>query len=220
MSKASPKLITQEARCSLLVDYYLLPLDFRDFRYALVKNGYEISPLRNLPPPPTQISYSGEIARFKETVVFANSESGEIGVTAKSVIDAYSSLGDLLKIIASEIGVDLTQKAKYYEVILHSRIETGKDPIKEISKTENKEYIDKFSKVVGDPLSSLSLRVGKKNCDRNKGDWLDIAIEPDPVYENKYHVGVFFTNPARDKTETFVKSLESNLISLVQLIEA
>ena len=219
MSKTTPRLITQEARYSLSVNDMILPLDFRDIRFALAKNGYELLPVRNMPPPPTQISYSGEIARFKETVVFANSEAGEIGVISRSVGDAFSSFGDLLKVLASEIGVNLGEKVKYYEAVLHCRAETGKKPTEEIAKAENKEFVSKFSEVLGENLSYLSVRLGKKDSSAKQRDWLDIAIDPDPIYDGMYHIGVIFRNPDQEKTETFVKKLENNLLKLIQLIE-
>jgi hypothetical protein len=197
----------------------ILPLDFRDIRFVLAKNGYELLPVRNLPPPPMQITYSGEIARFKENMVFANSEAGEIGVISRSVSDAYSSFGDLLKVLASEIGVNLRENVKYYEAILHCRVETGKKPAKEIAKAENKEFVNKFSEVLGENLSSLSIRLGKKDSSAKQRDWLDIAIDPDPIYDGMYHIGMIFRNPDQEKTETFVKNLENNLLKMIQLIE-
>jgi len=153
-----------------------LPLDFRDVRFALAKNGYELLPVRNLPPPPTQISYSGDIARFKETVGFANSEPGEMGVISRSVSDAYSSFGDLLKVLASEIGVNLREKVKYYEAILHCRVETGKKPTTEIAKAENKEFVNKFSEVLGENLSNLSIRLGKKDSSQSNENGLILPL--------------------------------------------
>ena len=220
MSKTIPRLITQEARYSLSVNDMILPLDFRDVRFALAKNGYELLPVRNLPSPPTQISYSGDIARSKETVVFANSEAGEIGVISRSVRDAYSSFGDLLNVLASEIGVNLRENVKYYEAVLHCRVETGKKPAKEIAKAENKEFVSKFSEVLGVNLSPLSIRLGKRDSSAKQRDWLDIAIDPDPIYDGMYHIGVIFRNTDQEKTETFVKNLENNLLKLIQLIEA
>lgn len=215
----TPKLITQEARYLLSMDYFL-PLDFRDFRQALAKNGYELVVVRNLPPPPNRIIFEGELARKKETVVIANSEAGEIGVVSRSLEEASTSFGDLIKLVKEEIGVDLHEKVKNYQIIVHYRLNTGKNPLEEISKTGNKEFVNKFSEIIGESLSSFSIRLAKKDSSVYQNDWIDIAIEPDLVYEDYYHIGVAYRNPNKDKIETFVKDLETNLMKLIKLIEA
>jgi hypothetical protein len=215
-----PKLITQEARYLMNMNYLILPLDFRDFRQALAKNGFELALVRNLPPPPTRISFSGEIARKKDTVIIADSEASEIGVISRSLGEASASFGDLLKIVTEEIGVDLSEKAKSYKIIVHYKLNTGKIPLKEIPKAENKEFVNKFSEIMGEGLSSFSIRLAKKDSSINKGDWLDIAIEPDLIYENYYHIGVVYRNSNKEKTEAFAKDLETNLMKLINHIEA
>lgn len=215
---SAPKLITQEARYFMLLDYLLL--DFRDLRQALAKNGYELVAVRNLPPPPTRIMFSGEIARKKETVISADSEAGQIGVIGRTLEEVRTSFNDLMKLIAEEIGIDLHTKVKNYEVSVHYRLNSGKVPLKEIPNAENKDFVRKFSEVMGENLSSFSIRLAKKDSSIYQGDWIDIAIEPDLVYENYYHVGVVFRNSNREKTETFVKDLETNVLKLIDLIEA
>lgn len=214
----APKLITQEARYFITLDF--LPLDFRDFRRALAKSGYELSIVRNLPPPPTRIIFSGEMARKKETLISADSEAGQIGVISRTMEEAHTSFDELIKLIADEIGVDLHARAKNYEISAHYRLATGKTPLKEIPKAENKEFITKFSGIMGENLSTFSIRLARKDSNINQGDWIDIAIEPDLVYEDYYHLGIVFRNSNREKTETFVKDLETNLLKLIELIEA
>jgi ribosome biogenesis protein Nip4 len=125
-----------------------------------------------------------------------------------------------MKLIAEEIGIDLHTKVKNYEVSVHYRLNSGKVPLKEIPNAENKDFVRKFSDVIGENLSSFSIRLAKKDSSIYQGDWIDIAIEPDLTYENYYHVGVVFRNSNREKTETFVKDLETNVLKLIDLIEA
>lgn len=93
-------------------------------------------------------------------------------------------------------------------------------PLKQIQKAENKEFVSKVSEIIGENLSTYSIRLAKKDSGSNEINWIDIAIEPDMVYENNYHIGVVFRNPDKEKTETFVKDLESNIIKISKLIEA
>lgn len=214
------KLVTREARFGLTLDYNFLPIDFRDLRQLLAKNGYELAPVRNLPPPPNRISFSGEIARKKDTIVSADSEAAEIGVIEQSLNQAVVSFFDLIKLITDELGVDLYKNLKDFQVSAHYIVDTGKLPLYEIPKTENKEFFAKFEEIVGESLSSFSIRLARKDSSINLGDWFDIAIEPDVINEKKYHIGVVYRNSSREKTERFVRDLEAKLLKMLDLIEA
>lgn len=89
MSVSEPKLVTQEARYLLFVGQMVLPVEFRELRAALAKNGFELGVVRNLPPPPSRLIFSGEIARKKETTIIADSEAGQIGVVSKSNLRCF-----------------------------------------------------------------------------------------------------------------------------------
>jgi hypothetical protein len=195
-------------------------VEFRELRQALAKNGFELSSVRNLPPPPARIIFSGEIGRKKEITIIADSEAGMIGVVSKSLSEGTVAFNDLVKIISDEIGVNLFEQVKNFEIVAHYKLNTGKVPLKEIPKVENKEFIGKCSEIMGESLSTFSIRLSKKDASINEGDWLDVAIEPDMVYENNYHVGVVCRNSDKAKTETFVKDLEKNILQLIKLVEA
>jgi hypothetical protein len=220
MSARVPKLTTQEARYGVNLDYIIFPLDFRDLRYALAKNGYELSPIRDLPAAPTRISYGGEIARTKETRVIVDSESGEIGAIDRLLQEASASFDNLAKVILSELGVDLNSKVKFYFLSVNYRVNTGKTPLKEIAKAENKEFVKKFNEIMNEDLSSFSIRICPKNANINDKNWFDIVIEPDVIDESRYHIGAVYRNSERKMIEAFAKNLESNLLKLVEFIEA
>jgi hypothetical protein len=173
-----------------------------------------------VPVAPTRISYGGEIARRKETIVIADSDSGEIGVIERLLQEAIASFGDLAKVILSELGVDLNSKVKFYFLSVHYRVNTGKTPLKEIAKADNKEFVKRFSEIMKEDLSSFSIRLCPKNANINDKNWFDIAIEPDVIDESRYHVGVVYRNSERKMIEAFAKNLESNLLKLVEFIEA
>jgi hypothetical protein len=219
LSGKAPKLMPQEARYIVVMDYMVLPLDFRDLRYALAKNGYELASAKNIAPPPTRIMYSGEIARMKETTVVADSESSEIGTVSRSLQEAYASFNDLAKIISSELDVDLNKKVKRYFVSAHYRVATGKLPLREIPRAENKEAVAKFSEIMGQNLSSFSIRLTPRDASLNQENWLEIAIEPDLLDESKYHVGIVYRNLEKGRTDVFVRDLEGNLLKIIKLIE-
>ena len=214
------ELITQEARYGVCLNHIIFPITFRELRNALAKNGYEISPIRiDLPSPPTRIAFSGEIARKEETSVRLNVENSNIGTVGRSLTEVTESFKELVKLVKTELGVNLHENVRFYQCNIHYNMETKKKPCNEIAKVENKEYFEKFAKVLGENLSSFSVRLVPRNMSPNQEEWLDIAIEPDVVNEKRYHIGVVFRNPDRETTENFVSKLENNLLNLIGIIE-
>ena len=128
-----------------------------------------------------------------------------IGVASKSLSEGSVALNDLVKIISDEIMVNLYEKVKYFEIQAHYKLNTGKTPLKECQ-NRDKEFIGKFSEILGESLSTFSIRLAKKDSRINQGDWIDVAIEPDMTYESNYHIGVVCRNSDKAKTETFVKA--------------
>lgn len=220
MSKKQPKVMTQEARYGVRLNYVLFPIDFRELRHALAKNGYELSPAERIPSPPTRLRFGGNVARKGETTVIVESDSGEIGVVGRYLQEAKDSFEELANVIDSELGISLYENVRFYWYIVHYEIDTGKTPRKEIPKTENKDYFEKFSRVLGEDFCSFSIRLAPKDAIPNRESWFDIAIEPAILNENLYHVGVVFRDPDKGKTETFVRDLENIILKLIKVIEA
>lgn len=219
MSKAQIKITTQEARYGVHLNYVIFPIDVRELRFALAKNGYELSNVGDIPPPPTRIRFSGEIARKAEATVIVVSDSSEIGIIGRSLQEVKASFEELAKIIGSEFGINLQENVRFYWCTVHYKINTGKMPHNEIAKAENKDYIAQFSRILGENLTSFSIRLAPKDAIPNQENWFDIAIEPDITSEKIYHVGVVFRNQERGKTETFVRDLENNMLKLIKVIE-
>src|SRR3990170_2151988 len=141
MSKSQTKTITQEARYGVRLDYVIFPIDLRELRQALAKNGYELLLVEGIPPPPTRISFGGEIARKAETRVIVESNSGEIGIVGRSLHEVKASFEELTRVIDAELGISLQEKVKFYWCVVHYKINTGKTPLVEIAKADNKDYI-------------------------------------------------------------------------------
>lgn len=220
MSSPEPRFLTQEAKCGVRLNLTLFPIDLRELRRALAKNGYELSSMGRLPSHPTRLGFSGEIARKTETSVIAESALGEIGVVGRSLGDVQTSFEELVEIVNSELRVNLYDNVRYYWYIIHYKVDTGKLPHRQIDKTANEEYMRKFGRILGRDLSSLSVRLVPKNAIANQDSWLDVTIEPDVINGKFYHVGVVFRDPDKGKAETFVKDIEDNLLALIGTIEA
>jgi len=220
MSNDKPKIMTQEARCGVRFNYVIFPIDFRELRHALAKNGYELSSIERIPPPPARISFGGDIARKQQTMVVVETDSGEIGVVGRSLQEAKDSFKELTDVVKSELGISLHENVRFYWFVVHYKIDTGKTPCNEIAKAENKDYISRFKQVLGEDISLFSIRLYPKGAIPNQENWFDIAIEPDIMNERFYHVGVVFRSSEKGKTETFLKDLEDILLKLIGIIEA
>ena len=219
MSGNQPKIKTQEARYGVQLDYVIFPIDVRELRRVLAKNGYELSRVEHMPSPPSRVSFSGEVARKAETSVILDSDSGEIGVIGASLQQVKDSFEELAGIVGAELDTTLHKNVGYYWCIAHYKINTGKVPLSQIAKAENKEYITRFSRILKKDLASFSVRLAPKNARINEPSWFDIAIEPDILNESVYHVGVVFREPSKNETETFVRNLENDILKLIQAIE-
>lgn len=219
MSRNLPKVSTQDARYGVRLDYVIFPIDFRELRRALARNGYELPQIERVPPAPARVSFSGEVARKAEATVIVDSDAGEIGIVGISLQQAQDSFEELVRVINSELGINIHENVGHYWCVVHYRVDTGKMPLDEIAKAENKDYTAKFNAILDENLSSFSIRLSPKNAVPNSNSWFDIAIEPDVLDEKMYHVGVVFRNPRKDKTETFVRNLETNMLKLIKVIE-
>jgi hypothetical protein len=121
MGVKSPKMMTQEVRYGVQLSHLIFPVDFRDLRFALAKNGYELSPVRELPPAPTRISFGGEIARKSETTIIADSEAGEIGVVGKSLQQAVACFGDLANVVAKLAALSNSDLARLKQTFIRHK---------------------------------------------------------------------------------------------------
>lgn len=215
------KISLQEFRYSLRSRYVIFPIDIRDFRDLLAKNGYELSPIRGqIPGRPLRIAFSGDIARKGENIVYMDTSEGTIGISGKSEKDAIEAFENITEIILSNLGFDLNTNAWFYEIVAHYIVRTSSSPLSGISKIiESNPISPKISAIIGEKTGSFSLRLSPKNSLPNSENWYDISIEQDVLLPEAYHVGVVFRNSNRKKVKNFASSVEIKIAELVKLIE-
>ncbi|MFQ6075411.1 MAG: hypothetical protein ACE5Z5_04665 [Candidatus Bathyarchaeia archaeon] len=210
-----------EATYRVRLGYVLFPLEFRELRDVLARNGYELAGLPGpIPPRPSRIGYGGEIARKDEYVVQIDSRECLVGISDKSIGTTFGAFRELTKVIKEGFGIDLNENVRYYDVVAHYNIDTGKKPVQEIDRViEGNSYFPKFDKILGEPTSLFSVRLVPKGSIPNQEEWFDISIEPDILKPQIYHVGVVFRNPDREKSIRFINNLEKTLVNLIKVIE-
>ncbi len=219
-SGSQSKIVTYDARWGVRLSNVIFPIDFRELRHALTRNGYELSAVpTGIPPPPTRIRYGGDIARKGEITVTVESDSGKVGVVGRSLQKAKVAFQELANLVETEVGVSLEKNVRFYWFIVHYRVNTGKTPRNEIAKGANNDYLTRFTELLGEDLTSFTIRLAPKNAVPDGENWFDIAIEPDVTDERSYHVGVVFRNSDKEKTERFVRDLENKILELIRIIE-
>jgi len=213
------KLMPKEARYSVRLSYVMFPLEFRDIRGTLAKRGFDLAEVGPIPPRPTGISFSGELGRKGESVVYMSIPENRFGTMSKSLKQAVGTFEELSEAFTTELGTSLHSNVWYYEVAVHYLCDTGSSPVEKIGKiVKNNPYYSEFSKVLGRDMSTFSVRLSPMNKIPNREEWLDIAIEHDAL-SNFYHVGVVFRNPEKRHVEEFVSNLEKKIEELIQIVE-
>jgi len=210
-----------EAAYRVRLSNVIFPIEFRELREALAKNGYELAGLPGpVPPRPARISFSGGIARKGEHIVEIDSDLGTVGVIGKSIETTLEAFGELSRVIIDELGVKLDENARYYEVVAHYNLDTGKNPVRQIEKIiENNFHFKRFGEILGEPTSSFGVRLIPRGKIPNQEEWFDISIEPDILKAHVYHIGVVFRSPDEKKIISLIKNLGKMLIDLVEVIE-
>lgn len=203
------------------LEYVIFPLEFRELRDVLARNGYELKLLpAPIPPRPSRISYSGEIARKGEYIVNIDSNLGTVAIASKSIGMTIAAFEELTKIMKEGLGIDLNENVSYFEIMVYYNIDTGKKPVQEIDRViEVNPYFSKFNKIVGEPTSLFSIRLIPKGKIPNQEEWFDISIEPDILKSEVYHIGVIYRSSKREKTLDFASNLEKTIVNLVKAIE-
>lgn len=221
MNNNKAKVMTQHVSYGVRLNYVIFPIDFRDLRHALAKNGYELSRITGpIPSPPVRIGFSGDVARKGEIAVTVETDGGEIGITGRSLQKVKMAFEELENLVKRELGISLHLNVKCYLCLIHCRISTGKIPRDEIAKVENRGLYSRLGQVLNVDVSPFSVRLCLKGAVPNQESWLDISIEPDILNEQMYHVGVVFRSPDKEETETFVRDLENNILKLIKIVEA
>lgn len=214
------KLIPKEARYSVRLRYVIFPLDFRDIRETLAKYGFELTQVGPIPFRPTRISFTGELGRKGESVVYLSTTENIFGVRSKTLEEAMKAFKELSEIIATELDIDLNSNVWYYELTAHYLCKTGSLPIENIAKViEGNPYFSKFSEVLEREISTFSIRLSPKNKIPNQEEWFDIAIEQDTLKSDSYHVGVVIRSPEKRKIEKIRVNLTEKIERLIKIIE-
>jgi len=207
---------------SVRLDYILFPIKFEDFRDALASKGYTIEvPRTPRLPIGTQVTVSGTIARKGDVVVGLDAERQVFGAEGKNLADVIAVFSELENIIEGVLRIEITPKARFYEILANYEAVTGQNPLQQISKIKLPENVAKgFEEILKAPVSNFTLHVSPVGQMPNQEDWFDIRIEP-LVFRatDTYLVNVIYRNKDKSKFTDFMSNLETTIKSILDLID-
>jgi hypothetical protein len=207
---------------SVRLDYILFPIKWEAFREALASNGFSIEVPR-VPHLPigADIAVTGPIARKQNVVISLDSERQMISAEGKSLTDTLSVFSEIEKIVENVLRIEVTSKARFYEVLANYEAETGKNPLEQISNIElPKRIVTGFEEILGTPVSPYTLRLSPAGQVPNQEDWFDIRIEPLVIRAtDTYLVNVIYRNKDKSKFLEFTSHTEEKIKSMLRTIE-
>jgi hypothetical protein len=208
---------------SVRLDYILFPIKFEALREALASNGYVIEVPRGLRLPiGTEITLTGTIAKKRDVTITLDSERQVLIAEGKVLSEVVSIFSELEAIVETALRVAVTTKARFYEIIANYEVETGKNPLDQISKIQLPDKLAKgFEEVLGAPATSYTLRVSPVGQVPDQEDWFDVRIEP-LVFRatDTYMVNIIYRSKDKSKFLDFISQLEAKIRLILGLIES
>jgi hypothetical protein len=211
-------------RFSIRFDYVLFPFDIVELVDQLVKAGYTSM----VPRPPkmlgqnVRLTAKGKIAQKGDVEVEVNDERGVLAATSSTPMSAMQSLDEIIQLVKDKLGVDLSEKAAFYELMGNLDIRTDRNATEMIERiSEKNKCIEELSKILNQDVSNYTLRLVPKGQFPSQPEWLDLTIEPDIAKPNAaYRVQVICRSRDKSKMERFTQSWIENLANIIKAIEA
>jgi hypothetical protein len=218
----SPLVVTYNISLAIVTNDVFFPIDIRDFREVLAKNGYQIEPLtKSLPPRPAHFQASGYFARKNEFVVNIETINNQLGLEGSSSERIVEAFNELIDIVEKQIQVNLKSNVKFYESIGSYGIQATESAIKQFGLLTNMIIFNqKIENILSIPTQLFGLKFCPKNAMPNQIEWFNIDVYPDVLQPNKFACNVVFRSKEKDKVDKWVsqdKELIKNIIEVMKL---
>jgi len=211
-------------RFSVRFEFVLFPFDIIELLDNLIKIGYTpmVPPLPRVSGQNVRLSAKGKIAQKGEAEIELNDERGVLAVTCYSPNNAVKSLNEIIQLIKEKLDVDLTTKATFYEFMGNFEAKTDKNPLEIIQRVNEKNScIEDLGKILGQKVSSFSLRLVPKGQVPSSAEWLEITIEPNIIKPNTtYRVLAICRSNDKAKMDVFVSSWMGIMVKIIETIES
>ena len=218
----NPSITPLDFSFSIVTNYIIFPIDIRDVREVLARNGYELVPLGSpLPRRPLRIGLGGPIARKNEFVFYIDTDVKSVGLGGKSSERITEAFDELIEVLKKETNVDMTANTLYYEAIGRYYIRTQRKSIEQFSLLSEKiDLLKKTEELLKVPVSIFGVRLVPRNTIPNQVEWFDISIEPEVLQPDRYSCGIVFRSKERKLAFDWATHDKKILTQLIEVIES
>ena len=231
MQKAQVQLSVERFSFSIRLDSLFFPVTMEELRLGLEKLDYSLNAdvERALAPASrpagARVSIGGTIANKTDPPLQfrTDMERGILGIDGRGVgevVDDFTALEDWIR---EELCLDLSQEARFYELILEGSLAVGqgRDPIDTLKHLyAGSPHLSSFAKVVGRDVTNFGVRLVEKGQVPSANTWLDIRVEPSIQRGNTaYTVNVVFRDPDRAKVVAEANRISDTVAELVVAME-
>lgn len=203
----------------IMLKTVLFPTTIKELVTSLEKRGYEINPSIPSPLPPGRFNVTGELARKGKTSVMVETGTKLIFVVDDSIQSSIERFEEIISGLIEDHEIDLNEFARYYRFTATYLFKTKKPAYETISNTIKSPILNEFSKIIGEDVSPLVLRLGGTNLRINDENWFDINIEPNFLRDDSYVINIVYRNQDRSKTKKFMETIENKLQRIIRIIE-
>lgn len=222
-NEAKKSLITESLRYSMVLDYVLFPVDVIELASILEREGYRMP--RPFPEASSsaRIGYGGTIGLKSDHSIHMDTDRQIIGIEAKSTEMLLGSFQTLLnEIIQREMGIDVSRKVKYSELIARFSITTGRSPISEIQKAfEGNVVLSHFGSILNEEVSLFNFRIVPKGVLPEATNWFEITVEPVILKSRTtYSIGAIYRRKNKSEVDDFIRGLDTTILRLIDAFES
>ncbi len=216
-----PKIEPLSFSFSITTTDLFFPVDIRDLRPTLARNGYELTRLPTpLAPRQLRIGGGGVIARKGGFSLNFDAENRSLGLSGDSSDNIIKAFDELTAMVRNELKTDLASHVRYYEILGYYRVFTSKIPSEQFSAvSEGVELFETIAEIVGTSVSTFGIRVVPKGGLPNNDDWFDISVEPEIIQPDRYFCGVVCRNKNRNIVEQWASNDKKYLNQIIGALE-
>jgi hypothetical protein len=223
--QTQPEFSQARLRLGVRYNFIVYPIDFAILQRVLTPQDYKVVK----PPVPQDLisgggilDVNGTVATKEDLIVDSLVDKQVIGINGSDTTRLLTAFEQLESGISNELGIQLQERARFYETILYFNVRTGNSPVRVFGNLGNRyPYHSDMSSLLGQEVSPISYRVGPANAPVDSENWFDFTIEPLlSRAASTYHVGFIFRNARRDLVIDILRNSKDKITQALRLLES
>ena len=201
-------------------NYFIFPFGSSELlsELAKLKVGYTLGapPRAGKVPIGAKLDWNGPVAKKNNVTIEFDSLVQVIGAEGKIPHDITSVFAEIIEIAKSNLGLNLEENTRFFEVNFNYSVETGKNPLTVLSKIKPEgELFDSLKEILHANVSTYALHFCNKNETVETADWFDIRIQPiAPRSTSLFDVLGIYRNKDLSKIVKFTNDIESSITKI------